>query len=82
LAAARRSSEDVEPNDLYRGELWLAAVGVARATGRADEAAAQARQAAAEIRRIADSELPAELRDGFLHRNPVNRELLTLATRG
>lgn len=82
LTAARRSSEDVEPNDLYRGELWLAAVGVARATGRADEAAAQARAAAAEIRRIAASELPAELRDGFLHRNPVNRELLTLATRG
>ena len=82
LAAVRQSPEDVEPNDLYRGEAWLAAVRVLRAAGRTDEAAAQSRLAAAEIRRIAASELPAELRDGFLHRNPVNRELLTLATRG
>lgn len=82
LAAVRQSPEEVEPNDLYRGEAWLAAVRVLRAAGRTDEAAAQSRLAAAEIRRIAASELPAELRDGFLHRNPVNRELLTLATRG
>jgi hypothetical protein len=29
----------------------------------------------------AGTHVPPEFRDSFLHRNPVNRELLTLATR-
>ena len=33
------------------------------------------------LRRVADEQVPEPFRDSFLHRNPVNRELLALAQR-
>ena len=33
------------------------------------------------IQRVADEQVPPEFRDGFLNRNPVNRELLALGSR-
>jgi DNA-binding SARP family transcriptional activator len=73
--------EDVEPNDLYAGERWLVTVRVLRAADRHDEAVRALKDAVAAIERIAREDTPPEFRDSFLHRNPVNRELLTLATR-
>lgn len=81
IADARQTSEEIEPNDLYRGELWLATVRTLRAAGRHDEADDALRAAAGAIRRSAHADVPAEFRDSFLNRNPVNRELLGLATR-
>jgi DNA-binding SARP family transcriptional activator len=71
----------VEPNDLYRGELWLVAARIMLAGGRDAEARQVLHDAAQTIRRIADESVPAEFRDSFLNRNPINRQLLTLATR-
>jgi hypothetical protein len=39
------------------------------------------RRGAQWLQRTAADEVPSEFRDSFLHRNPVNRELLVLATR-
>ena len=78
--ALARLADDVEPNDLYAGERWLVTASVLRAAGRHDEAAQALRDAVATIERIAREDTPPEFRDSFLHRNPVNRELLALAT--
>jgi DNA-binding SARP family transcriptional activator len=80
-AACRQVPEDVEPNDMYAGERWLAGVRALLAAGRREDAAEVVAEAVAAIERIARDDVPAEFRDSFLHRNPVNRELLTLATR-
>ncbi|MCX8006137.1 MAG: hypothetical protein N2688_14475, partial [Burkholderiaceae bacterium] len=81
LAETQQTSEEIEPNDLYRGELWLTAVVALRGAGRAEDAEGHLRQALGAVRRIAAEQVPPEFRDSFLNRNPVNRELLTLATR-
>jgi DNA-binding SARP family transcriptional activator len=48
----------------------------------ADGAAARiARHGKSWVERVARETLPAEFRDSFLHRNPINRELLALAAR-
>jgi tetratricopeptide (TPR) repeat protein len=73
--------DDIEPNDLYAGERWLVTVRVLRAADRHDEATQALKNAVAAIEQIAREDAPPEFRDSFLHRNPVNRELLTLATR-
>ena len=79
--AALRLADDFEADSHYRGELWLTAGRVLRALGRAPQAA-QALTAGREwIESIARQHVPPEFRDSFLNRNPVNRELLTLATR-
>lgn len=78
--ALAQLADDVEPNDLYAGERWLVTVGVLRAAGRQDEAVETLRHAVAAIERIAREDTPPEFRDSFMHRNPVNRELLALAT--
>jgi DNA-binding SARP family transcriptional activator len=67
-------------DDLYRGEIWLSAV---RALLPVDPAQAHALlQAAVQwVRERAAHDVPEVFRDGFLHRNPVNRELLELGSR-
>jgi hypothetical protein len=71
---------EVEPYALYRAEVWLAA---AQALHDAADARADAviDEAALWIRETAARRVPAEFRDGFVERNPVNRELLGLAAR-
>ena len=81
LSEQAQTTDDIEPNDLYAGERWLASVLVLRAAGRNEEAARTLAEAAGAIRGIARDHVPEEFRDSFLNRNPVNRELLTLATR-
>lgn len=80
-AELAQTPDDIEPNDLYGGERWLASARVLHAAGRRDEAARGLAAAAATIRRIARDEVPPEFRDSYLDRNPVNRELLALASR-
>lgn len=69
-----------DPDETYRGDIWLAAY---RALAAVDDPHAQdvLKSAVAWIRQVAEQAVPPEFRDSFLNRNPVNRELLTLATR-
>lgn len=77
---ALESQAETAPNDLYPAELWLNAW---HALFSVDLAAAQRalENGVQWVRHVAETHVPAEFRDSFLNRNPVNRELLTLATR-
>lgn len=81
LSEMAQTPDDIEPNDLYSGERALATVRVLMAAGRPGDATLALTQAVEAIRRTAEVDVPSEFRDSFLNRNPVNRELLTLATR-
>jgi len=84
--AARHAQAIVElrdeqgTDDVYRGEVWLAATRALVHTdaGRAQEAL---RTAVAWLHDCAERHVAPEFRDAFLHRNPVNRELLALTQR-
>lgn len=81
VEAALRLAPEYDTDSLYRGELWWVAYRVYTASH--DPAAA--RRMLAEgcewVQAIAREHVPAEFRDGFLHRNPVNRGLLTERSR-
>jgi tetratricopeptide (TPR) repeat protein len=81
VEAALRLAQDYCADSQYRAELWLTAARVLLALGREAEAAEQIKQGCDWVDTLARDHVPAEFRDSFLHRNPVNRELLTLATR-
>ncbi len=73
--------EDKPPIVRYPPEYWWIAHQALAAAGD-DAGAAQAlRRAVAWIREVALSNVPDEFRDGFLHRNPVNRAVLAAASR-
>jgi DNA-binding SARP family transcriptional activator len=72
---------DVHPDDLYRAELWLNSALAFDAAGQTGEARAAAATGRHWVLQLATEQVPAEFRHGFLHRNPVNRELLALAAR-
>lgn len=76
VEAALRLSEQYLPDSYYMPEMWLVAAQVFARLGR--EAAAQraAADGQAWVRQTHDTQVPPEFRDGFLHRNLVNRELL------
>jgi len=80
VEAALRLAPDFEMDSMNRGELWLAAYRAYAAAG--DDALA--RQVLDEgvgwVRGVASAHVPPEFRESFLHRNPVNRELLRAAT--
>jgi DNA-binding SARP family transcriptional activator len=59
--------------------LWLARALLG--ADRRNEAAVSIRAGVDWLHRTADEQVPPEFRDSFLNRHPVNRELLTLATR-
>jgi DNA-binding SARP family transcriptional activator len=59
--------------------LWLHRV--LEAAGRRVEARQCVRDSVDWLQRTAEEHVPPEFRDGYLNRNPVNRQLLTLATR-
>ncbi|HET7791738.1 MAG TPA: AAA family ATPase [Rhizobacter sp.] len=65
----------------YPGELWLHCGQALAAIGDGAAAAGVFAQGRDWLVAIARDEVPEEFRDGFLHRNPVNRELLALAAR-
>jgi hypothetical protein len=70
--------EGYVPDFVYTPEAWLVAGQALRAAG--DNTAAQAALAAGQqwVRAVALPQVPAPFIDSFLHRNPVNRELLAL----
>ena len=69
------------PWDLYLPEAWWTAFRVFDAA--ADQAAAidALKSAVMWINEIALPAVPDELKDSFLNRNPINREILTTASR-
>jgi len=72
--------ESIEPTSNYRALVWLIA---ARALQGSDApfACRVVQQAAHWLHESARERVPPEFRDSFLHRNPVNRDLLALAAR-
>jgi hypothetical protein len=72
--------EGADPDETYRGDVWLAVYEALHAAG--DPRAADVLATAADwIRRTAAEQVPEEFVDSYLNRNPANRALLTLATR-
>lgn len=76
VEAALRLFTDHEPDNFYRPELWWVASRVFAAAGRAAPAKRMLADGRAWVMDVADCHVPADLRDGFLQRNPVNRSLL------
>ena len=67
-------------DDVYRAEAWLVAH-LALAEHDATLASTVLRDAVAWVESTRASGVPPDFRESFLHRNPVNRELLALAAR-
>lgn len=63
----------------YRGEYWLNLGHALRAAGQHERALHLVAEGAEWVRRTARQHVPEPFRDSFLHRNPVNVELLALA---
>ena len=90
-AAPKRAAPHVEaalhlaktyfPDSFYLPEMWLVAAQVAQSLGCQADAKQALKQGLEWVRGAHDSQVPAEFRDSFLHRNPVNAELLLLAAR-
>jgi tetratricopeptide (TPR) repeat protein len=78
--AALRLAPDYEADSHYRGELWLTAARTMRALDDRAGAEQWVQAGRAWIDSVARAHVPAEFRDSFLNRNPVNRDLLALAT--
>jgi DNA-binding SARP family transcriptional activator len=70
----------VEPRQSYRAQIWLEAAR-ALAEKDPDEQRRLVHKAARWVTETAQQRVPLEFRDSFLYRNPVNRELLELASR-
>lgn len=79
--AALALLNDYGPENFYLPELWWLAARVQLATGKKDAALQHLSLAQRWIRGRLEHDVPDEFRDSFLHRNHVNRELLTLAAR-
>ncbi len=75
LAATR------EPDSFYLPEMWLVLARAHQALGHSDDAARAAADGLAWVRRVDRAHVPVEFHDSFLHRNPVNRDLMALAAR-
>ncbi len=69
------------PADTYLAEAWWIASGAFDALARRDAADAALRDGFEWIAQRALPQVPAEFRDSFLNRNPVNRDLLAAARR-
>ena len=81
VEAAQHLAQRYLPDSFYLPEMWLVAAQTLLALGRADEARRHATAGAAWVMNAHQTSVPPEFRDSFLHRNPVNRELLALAQR-
>ena len=78
--AAISMMQSFSPDEMYVGEVWVAAFDALRAAGDA-QAREVLSQGVAWLRKTAETTVPAEFRDSFLNRNPVNLALLRLAAR-
>jgi len=77
--AALEAPADVVADDIYPAERWLIAARVFEAGGRTDDARSAIDAGRAWVQQTAETQVGAEFRDSFLHRNRVNVELLALA---
>jgi len=83
-AAARHARRTLEifgkfhPDDIYPGEVLYLCWNALEQAG-APEAGAAFERAIGWVRATAADQVPAEFRDSFLYRNPVNRDLLARA---
>ena len=73
--------ESAQPADMYLPDVWSIGHDVLAAKGDASGAAALLARAVEWIEQTALRHVPPTYRDSFLHRNPVNRLLLTAASR-
>ncbi len=86
-AAAARWTElqpalaSIQPADMYLPDAWSIGHDVLAANGDTSGAAALLARAVEWIEQTALRHVPPTYRDSFLHRNPVNRGLLTAASR-
>jgi hypothetical protein len=71
-----------QPVRQYPAEYWLRCGQAFASIGDGPAAAATFGAGRDWVRRVAAEQVPAEFRDSFLRRNPVNRELLALDARG
>lgn len=84
LRHAQRAADALDvalPLDLTCAEVWLTLARVLAAAGQTAAAAAAAERGRRWVLDVAQQHLDAPYRDGYLHRNPVNRDLIALATR-
>ena len=72
---------EVQPADIYPGQVWWLAAQVFDASGDGDQALMALAQGAQWVRRVALPHVPEAFRDSFLQRNPSNRALLAAADR-
>jgi DNA-binding SARP family transcriptional activator len=77
--AALHLAKNYLPDSFYLPEMWLVATQVATALGQQAQAKQALKQGMKWVRGAHESHVPTEFRDSFLHRNPVNAELLALA---
>ena len=80
VEAALRLALEFDMDSMYRGELWLAAHRAYAAAGEDAYARRSLDEGVNWVRSVAQAHVPSECRESFLGRNPVNRELLRLAT--
>ncbi len=69
----------VQPADIYPGQVWWLAAQVFDASGDGDQALMALAQGAQWVKRVALPHVPEPFRDSFLQRNPSNRALLAAA---
>lgn len=79
--AALALAADVVAYDFYLPELWLNAWRALASAAEPEPAGAALAQGVQWVRAAGAKHVPAEFRDSFLQRNPVNRALLTAASR-
>jgi DNA-binding SARP family transcriptional activator/tetratricopeptide (TPR) repeat protein len=79
---ALRLSRDVQPDLYYLPELWLVAAQVYGAAGREEDRLIALRTGCEWVLRVAREHVPDAFRQSFLHRNPVNSQLLQWAAEG
>lgn len=81
LAALALHADGVQCTSVQPAELWLHTGRALNDAGDRAHAAEVALAGAAWLHDAARDHVAAQYRDGFLHRNPLNRELLALAAR-
>ena len=78
VEAALRLARRYLPDSFYLPEMWLVAARTSTTLGRDAAARKAGADGRAWVERAHDTQVPAEFRESFLRRNPVNSELLAL----
>ena len=81
VEAALHLAKQYQPDSFYLAEVWLVAAQTLAALGRDADARRAVADGVAWLMAVHDAHVAPEFRNSFLHRNPVNRELLALASR-